>query len=466
MTTAAIYCRISKDAELRGLGVARQERECRALAERKGWEVVEVYVDNDLSAASMKRPRPAYRRMLDDVRAGKAEAIIARHDDRLHRHPRELEDFMDFVDETGATVLLLDGLRDFTSARGRADARNEATRSKYESERKGERLRLMHEELAAQGRFSGGPAPYGYRSMGDGRLEVVPEEAAVIRGAAERVLAGQTLYTVCADLNARGVPGRKGGGWRTPTLKKVLTEPSVAGRRVFRKEDLGPAGWAAILDEVTWRRLRTTLLSGGGTGRGRPPAYLLSGGLARCGACGGRLHTQRRTNGRRQYVCGVGPDKPEGSGCVSVAAEPLEAEVVGQVLAVLDTPELARALVNEEDQAPDDLAERIAALEARLLEIGDDYDGGIITRAEYLHRRERRAAELEAARREASRVVRHAALEPYAGKEGALGEAWPTLPLDQQRAVLAAVLDQVVVNRRERPGGRFDPARVNVVWRV
>ena len=43
MTKTAIYTRISNDREGGGLGVARQEVDCRALAERLGWDVVDVY---------------------------------------------------------------------------------------------------------------------------------------------------------------------------------------------------------------------------------------------------------------------------------------------------------------------------------------------------------------------------------------------------------------------------------------
>lgn len=57
---AATYTRISRDEEGLGLGVARQEQDCRALAERQGWQVVEpIYCDNDISASTRSRkPRP------------------------------------------------------------------------------------------------------------------------------------------------------------------------------------------------------------------------------------------------------------------------------------------------------------------------------------------------------------------------------------------------------------------------
>jgi len=48
MTRAAIYCRISRDKVGAGLGVERQQADCRALAERLGWSVVEAFSDDDL----------------------------------------------------------------------------------------------------------------------------------------------------------------------------------------------------------------------------------------------------------------------------------------------------------------------------------------------------------------------------------------------------------------------------------
>src|SRR5581483_2840962 len=90
MVRAAIYVRISQDREGAGLGVARQEKDCRALAKRKGWDVIDVYVDNDVSAYSGK-PRPAWRRLLSDIEAGAVDGIICWHVDRLTRTPMELE---------------------------------------------------------------------------------------------------------------------------------------------------------------------------------------------------------------------------------------------------------------------------------------------------------------------------------------------------------------------------------------
>jgi site-specific DNA recombinase len=118
----AVYCRISQDGEGQGLGVARQEADCRRLAERRGWDVVEVYVDNDLSAYSGKA-RPGYQRLLADIEAGKVEAVVAWHPDRLHRSPVELEAFIDLVERSGVGVETVQAGRvDLATPAGRMNA--------------------------------------------------------------------------------------------------------------------------------------------------------------------------------------------------------------------------------------------------------------------------------------------------------------------------------------------------------
>jgi site-specific DNA recombinase len=72
---AAIYARISSDRDGDQLGVRRQLADCEALAARRGWEIAERYVDDDVSAYS-GRVRPEYRRMLEDLTAGIVDAVV------------------------------------------------------------------------------------------------------------------------------------------------------------------------------------------------------------------------------------------------------------------------------------------------------------------------------------------------------------------------------------------------------
>ena len=90
-----MYVRISKArVDVNGTkseeGILRQEELCRERAKELGWDVVEVYADNDIEASSGK-PRPAYDRMVEDMRHGRINAVVGWHSDRIYRRPDELE---------------------------------------------------------------------------------------------------------------------------------------------------------------------------------------------------------------------------------------------------------------------------------------------------------------------------------------------------------------------------------------
>lgn len=92
---AGVYVRISRDREGTEVGVARQEADCRKLAEQRGWDVVAVYSDNDVSASNSKRVRKAYRRILSDLESGELDAIVEYSSSRFYRRVRELDELID-----------------------------------------------------------------------------------------------------------------------------------------------------------------------------------------------------------------------------------------------------------------------------------------------------------------------------------------------------------------------------------
>jgi hypothetical protein len=96
---AAIYCRISHDPSGERLGVQRQEDDCRAEATRRHWQITGIYVDDDRSAFSTRKPRPEYQRLLRDIQEGLVDGVLIWRLDRLHRQPRELEEFIPLTDK-------------------------------------------------------------------------------------------------------------------------------------------------------------------------------------------------------------------------------------------------------------------------------------------------------------------------------------------------------------------------------
>ena len=85
MQRAAIYVRISEtDAQFDK--AASQEALCRTFAQRNGYDVVQVYVDDGISGYKFKG-RPEFLRLLTDAEAGRFDVLVATFEDRLSRQP-------------------------------------------------------------------------------------------------------------------------------------------------------------------------------------------------------------------------------------------------------------------------------------------------------------------------------------------------------------------------------------------
>ena len=150
---AAIYCRISEDRAGAGLGVERQREDCEALATRLGVDVIATYADNDVSAYSGK-PRSGYLALLDAIRDGDVDLVLAWHEDRLHRSPRELEDYIDACQPRSvATSFVQAGDLDLLTASGRMTARIRGSVSRMESEHKSERVKRAQLQAAQAGKW-------------------------------------------------------------------------------------------------------------------------------------------------------------------------------------------------------------------------------------------------------------------------------------------------------------------------
>jgi DNA invertase Pin-like site-specific DNA recombinase len=218
-TAPAIYARISLDRTREGLGVRRQIEACRERATALGWPEPRVYSDNDISARSGKR-RPGFERLLADIESGAVDGLIAWHLDRVLRRVVDLERVLDAIESHRLpiqVVFLQAGEIDLTTPSGRLLARILAAVAANEGDIKSARLSEQRAQHAHAGKAHG-PLGYGYSE----EQQIVPGEAAVVREVAERILDGDSLYSIAADLNARGVPTPGDGKWDARRVAKAV----------------------------------------------------------------------------------------------------------------------------------------------------------------------------------------------------------------------------------------------------
>ena len=283
--------------------MARQIEDCERLAERKGWQIVEQYVDDDVSAWSGKK-RPQYARSLDDLEVGTINGLLVYDLDRLHRQPSELEAFIDLCGRLRLTnVASVSGDIDLTTADGQFQARILGAVAKKESDDKSRRIRRKHEELAASGKVSGGGSrPYGYEAD---KVTLRPAEAAIVSECAKRLLAGEPVRSITRNLNERGVPTSTGGQWSPQSLRRMLQSARISGQREHHGEIVATAEWPAIVSVEDGAAIRALLANPERRTNKAARRYLL-GGLLACSHCGERLVARPRSGGQRRYACAKG----------------------------------------------------------------------------------------------------------------------------------------------------------------
>lgn len=459
----AIYARISSDRDGQQLGVRRQIDDCAALIARRGWPPAQVYTDDDISAYGGK-PRPAYRQLLRAISEGEVDAVVVWHLDRLHRQPRELEEFFEVCAAAGVNDLAsVSGDIDLATHDGQFLARILGAVSKKESDDKSRRIARKALELAQAGKIGGGGTrPYGY---GDDRRTVIAPEARVIREVAARLLAGDSLRSVANDLNLRGVRSVTGSHWQPQTLRRMILSARISGQREHRGEIVAQAEWPAIIPPGQTASLRALFADPDRRTNRAARRYLLKG-LLRCGYCGATLRARPRGGGDRRYGCTKGPGQP-GCGRTWILSEPLEAFISEAVLYRLDTPTLSARLAGSPEPDPaDDAHAELRADQAQLDELAAAYGEKALTLREYLVARKPIERRIEASRRRISRQRGTSALDEFVHRPGALRAAWPSLTLSRQRAIIAAVLAHITVDRAVRGLNRFDARRLDPVWRV
>lgn len=469
MTRCVIYCRISKDRVGAGLGVERQREECERLAEALGWEVVYVYEDNDLSAYSGK-PRPGYLQMFADLKAGTATAVITWHTDRLHRSPAELEDWIKLCEKRGIVVRTVKaGEIDLSTPSGQMTARIVGAVARHEIDHARERMAAAHAQAAEKG-SAHGRVPYGYRGERvNGKIvRRVPDEnrvvdgephagqAPIVREIAERVLAGESLYSIAKHLNEREVPTPGTSAvWRASIMKQMMVRPTYAGLR-SHKGTVTPGDWEPLISAEDHAALLAILEDPNRkTHRGTEPKYLLSG-IARCGIEGcGAVVWRLKSHGRSVYTC-------SNKRCVSRRIEDVDQLVEALFISEVSKPKFLESLAeSSQSLGMSDSVKELRVLEQRLDkvatqvatgEMDDDFGARVVKKIR---------EDMAAATARISSSAPNPALLRLAGPGAA--ERWTALPLAEKRGLIRDCL--TVKIKPAGKGRRFDPNSVDAQWR-
>lgn len=469
----ALYARISQDTSGQAVGVADQLDHARTFATARGYQVVAEHSDNDISAFR-GASRPAYQKVLTLARDRRIDRVIVYHLTRMTRNRRERAEFIDAFHSCKVNVSEAQGGDyDLSTAAGRTWVDIQGALATWESEIKSERVTAAAARRARSGRPSG-DLGYGWAKQGLGAAATWtehPQEAKVVREIVDRLLSGDTLRGITADLNRRGEPAPKTTAWGKTSVKKLAMRESNIAQRVHHRglpdEERFDGCWPAIVDRVKHEKVVALLTQPARRTNAtvsRPGArrHLLSWGIGECGICGAKLRavTKRGRHGRplELYVC-------DGKGCIG-RSEPSVDELVREVvIARLAQPDALDWLMGDDEQARR-YSDRVDELNRRLSEAADAFADAAIS-AEQLRRITARIQpeldEAESRLRDSVVSLDVEAIRPLAGP--AAQQRWDQMAVSQRRAVLEALGIRVVINPT-RPGPGFDPASVEFRWKT
>lgn len=459
-----MYARISQDRTGEGLSVERQRTDCHKVATDRNWTITEEYVDNDISAYSGK-VRPAFESMLEDMTAGQFDAVVVYHHDRLTRQPPDFEKFLSTFHNAGVKL--------FATARGETNigegdgiltARIFAAVAANQSDAASRRIKRKNDERASAGMpHKTGQRAYGFELD---RVTVVESEAEVIRKLASKFLAGDSLISLAAWLQSEGIKTATGkNDWRVPTVRNLLDSPRLAGLLVHRGEVVGPGKWPAIITPAQHEQIRHRLEQNAQTKKRSPRRYLLAGKVY-CGSCGAKM-VSSPDGDRTRYGCRKGPDH---GGCnkVFISGSALDDLIADAVLTRLDTPELARALAAQ----PDDDAEAVALTRQIVSDteqknqLAAAHGERLIDMNDWFTAKKPIEERLDSAKRRLARLNSHNGLAQHVGNGAKLREKWttPEMTLQTQAAIVATILDRVVIQPATQRSNRLDVSRVEPIW--
>lgn len=492
MTATDLYVRYSDlkaenltpDGEAKNIENAVQL--LRGRATLYGWQVAEVIVENDVLGDGRLKPasaykrravilpngdviqrviRPGFTRLVDRLKAGVSQAVVALDLDRLVRDPRDLEDFIDVCRATNANARSLSGSLTFTDGGTDGEitmARIMVAVASKESADKVRRQKVARKRKAEAGEFGGGPRPYGREA--DGRTLREPE-AEVIRVGCRRVLAEPpvSLRSQVRSLNEQGFRTVAGHLFKAPDFREMLLRPWNAGLRVHDKQIIGEDPAAAIVKREVWEAVVDKLTAPGRRKCPPGPAHKYLGtGLFLCW-CGSTVTPRISSRRSNRYGCKLGANGGAGGGhAVRVMAD-VDAWVVDNVLARLAEPDAAELVAPRAGATIDvaalraevrQLRDRKVRLVRMFVEDGDeealmkgkrDIDAKLNTKTELLHA----ATEVSP-------------LRDLVGADD-VRAVWETMTLGERRAVIALVCRVEIwpLNHGER---RFDPSAVRVLW--
>ena len=395
MKRAVIYARYSTDLQ-NDRSVEDQFRLCQSYAERIGVKVVEEYSDRAKSGASMFG-RPGLHQLMQAAERREFEILISEAPDRISRDIADLAHVHKTLKFRDIAINCVNGGELDTVQVGMYGVIGQMQRE--ESAKKTKRGMAG---LIRSGKNAGGKS-YGYEPVPGqtGELQIIEEEAAVIRRVFEMYVNRTSPRAIAAALNADGIPSPRGRQWNASTIngndkrghgilrnplyvgKRVwnrvrMVKDPTTGRRISRENDPSQYEWAdaphlRIVDDAVYEAAKARKGKvGGPRARYEPRSRRMLTGLLKCAACGGALTTTSADRSGPRVMCSRYRESSDCTNAGRYYVEKIERDVVDRLrLIFADTDYIDAFLKEFEAETKRQAAERRGSRASKEAQLAD-----------------------------------------------------------------------------------------------
>jgi site-specific DNA recombinase len=368
----AIYTRKSTeeglDQDFNSLDAQREAGEAFIASQRhEGWMAIQdPYDDGGYTGGNMERP--ALKRLMADIEAGKIDIVVVYKVDRLSRSLLDFARLMEVFDRKKVSFVSVTQQFNTATSIGRLVLNILLSFAQFEREMISERTRDKMSAARRKGKWTGGRPPLGYDIIGR-KLVINDVEAQLIRTVFMLYLDERSLLRVAEVLNTRGHrmkswttrkgEHRDGGQWDKAAVLRVLTSVVYLGKIEYR-EVVYQGEHPAIVDEATFNRVAALLKARrGGAGNSKNTFGFLLRGLIRCRACGSVMTsscTTRKATVYRYYTCTAVARRGRAKCPVrAVPAEAIERFVVERIQTLGREPSLVDGVVAQAQRSEESI---------------------------------------------------------------------------------------------------------------
>ena len=298
--SAGIYIRVSTfDQAREGFSLGEQEERLKEFCNFKRYNIYKVYQDAGISAKNDKRP--AYQEMIEDVKKGNINVIVALKLDRLTRSVYDIEKLMKFVNDYECDIDCMADESNTTTSNGRMVMRIMTSVSQNEIEKCSERTKF-----GMAGAIKNGHIPnrtgLGFKRKNK-KLVPDPLTKDIIVRIFDLYLEGKSHQAIANIYNKEKVLGKT--NWYDSTVQKILSNELYKGDYVNGKRTKHPTYYENVIEPIVskekWESCQYQKLRNARHYE-RTATYLFTNKL-KCSKCGNFLggHATTKTNGKKYY---------------------------------------------------------------------------------------------------------------------------------------------------------------------